>query len=93
MVTLPADSDQVLQALRLGWYVADVRDRSRPDDPNARVGNEAAAHGSRTSLRSERDTEELRIESQAVLEELAVEARRRTVRDGPQRTVTTEVAE
>jgi hypothetical protein len=69
----PDDSGAVLKALRLGWYVAEVRGRNRPGpQPGASVTLPARAE-SALPLRTERTATELRIEGQAVLMSLATD--------------------
>jgi hypothetical protein len=66
----PGDRPMVLDALRLGWYMAEVRGRNRPGRP----GEQAAMPGNRghaLPLRAERTAAELRIEAQQVLGTLA----------------------
>lgn len=71
-MTLPSDADEVLKALRLGWYVAEVRGRNRPDSPEPEAATRPPRMGHALPLRSERDAVELRIEAQAVLQKLSV---------------------
>src|ERR1700686_5521638 len=69
---MPDDSEQVLSAIRLGWYVAEVRGRNRPDGP-VPAGNILPSRGEgELPLRFERSPRELRIEAQATLEALAI---------------------
>ena len=67
----PADSDGVISALRLGWYVAEVRGRNRPDAPRPESGFTAANEVHVLPLRNERGEEDLRIEAQVVMSALA----------------------
>lgn len=72
-MALPDDEKHVIKAFRLGWHVAEVRGRNRPDGlPGANtpmpVGDRYALR-----LRTERAPVELRIDAQAVLEKLAQE--------------------
>lgn len=67
----PEDSPQALGALRLGWYVAEVRGRNRPGgrQPIADPMPNRLDHV--LPMRIERTGPELRIEAQAVLGKLA----------------------
>lgn len=67
----PDDCAAVLAAVRLGWYLAEVRGRNRPDaHPVAHVKlPERTDHA--LPLEMERTAPELRIEAQAVLKALA----------------------
>jgi hypothetical protein len=67
----PEDSPQVLSALRLGWYVAEVRGRNRPGGPQPAADSLPNRRGHVLPLRIERTGPELRIEAQAVLCKLA----------------------
>lgn len=72
-MALPNDSAKVLNAFRLGWYLAEVRGRNRPDgpardDPELPVGDRHPL-----PLRIERTAPERRIEAQGVLAEIAKE--------------------
>ena len=56
----PADALEVISALRLGWYVAEVRGRNRPAGPRP-PGNELPRGGDHSlPLRIERTPAELR---------------------------------
>ncbi|TVZ05525.1 hypothetical protein EAS64_13415 [Trebonia kvetii] len=67
----PADALEVVCALRLGWYLAEVRGRNRPAGPQP-PGNEFSRRGSHfLPLRIERSAAEQRAEAQAVLCKLA----------------------
>lgn len=69
----PADALEVVCALRLGWYVAEVRGRNRPAGPGP-PGNELPSGGDHAlPLRIERTPAARRTEAQAVLAKLAVE--------------------
>ncbi|MGA8372075.1 MAG: hypothetical protein WB765_18230 [Acidimicrobiales bacterium] len=68
----PADSDDVISALRLGWYVAEVRGRNRPDAPRPEIGVPATGQDHFLPLRNERRGEDLRTEAQVVMSALAV---------------------
>jgi hypothetical protein len=63
----PHDADIVLAAVRLGWFVAEVRGRNAPFLPRvpAPVPPDRAGHA--LPLRPERTVSEQRIEAQAVL--------------------------
>jgi hypothetical protein len=65
------DADQVLAALRLGWSVAEMRGRNRPDGPSGEVTGMPDRVDCPLPLRIERGTTELRIEIQSVVAELA----------------------
>jgi hypothetical protein len=61
----------VLAALRLGWSVAEMRGRNRPDAPPGEVVGMPDAVDHPLPLRIERGKTELRIEIQSVVAELA----------------------
>jgi hypothetical protein len=70
-MSVPADADVVVTAVRLGWYMAEVRGRNRPGGP---PGNPAPQpHRLDHALPSPggRSPTEQRIEAQAVLRTLA----------------------
>ena len=67
----PADRDAVQSAIRLGWYVAEVRGRNRPDGPRGVSVIVPERDGFPLPLRIERTAEELRIEAQDTLGFLA----------------------
>lgn len=70
-MTAPGDVDLVQSAIRLGWYVAEVRGRNRP---NARPGASLPLPPNRDHylpLRVERSPREQRIQAQAALTALA----------------------
>jgi len=67
----PEDSPQVVSALRLGWYVAEVRGRNRPGGPCPPAGLLPDRRDHVLPLRVERTPAELRIEAQVVLCTLA----------------------
>lgn len=69
-VLLPDDSADVINAFRLGWYVAEVRGRNRPDGP-ARDPELPNGDIHPLPLRVERAVTERRIEAQGVLAALA----------------------
>jgi hypothetical protein len=70
-MALPDDADKVLAAARLGWYVAEVRGRNRPDPPPAVEGHMPDRSGHALPLRSERTAPELRITAHDALTALA----------------------
>jgi len=74
------DAHDVLAALRLGWSVAEMRGRNRPDGPPGEVIGmpDRVDH----PLRIERGKTELRIEIQSVVAELAQELRVDDASDG-----------
>ena len=63
----PGDSPKVLTALRLGWYVAEVRGRNRPGGPRPAPNSLPNRQDHVLPLRIERTAPESRIEAQAVL--------------------------
>jgi hypothetical protein len=74
------DAHDVLAALRLGWSVAEMRGRNRPDGPSGEVTGMPDHVDHPLPLRIERGRTELRIEIQSVVAELARQLR---VDDGP----------
>jgi hypothetical protein len=66
-MSAPGDSANVLNALRLGWYVAEVRGRNRPDGPRPAPHSLPDRKDHVLPLRIERTDPEQRIEAQAVL--------------------------
>jgi hypothetical protein len=67
----PGDALEVINALRLGWYVAEVRGRNRPGGPRP-SGDGLLSRGDHVlPLRIERTAAELRIEAQTVLRKLS----------------------
>jgi hypothetical protein len=70
-VAAPEDSAEVLSAMRLGWYVAEVRGRNRPGGPKPPAETLPDRQGHVLPLRIERTPDELRIEAQVVLRQLA----------------------
>jgi hypothetical protein len=74
------DAHDVLAALRLGWSVAEMRGRNRPDGPPGEVTGMPDHVDHPLPLRIERGRTELRIEIQSVVAELA---RHLHVDDGP----------
>lgn len=67
------DAHGVLSALRLGWSVAEMRGRNRPDGPPGEVIGMPDHVDHPLPLRIERGKTELRIEIQSVVAELAQE--------------------
>jgi hypothetical protein len=67
----PADANKVLSALRLGWYVAEVRGRNRPGGPRPAADQLPSRQNHVLPLHVERTYPELRIEAQAVLQKLS----------------------
>ncbi|MGH3203997.1 MAG: hypothetical protein ACRDOA_12620 [Streptosporangiaceae bacterium] len=65
------DACDVLSALRLGWSVAEMRGRNRPDGPPGEVVGMPDHVDHPLPLRIERGKTELRIEIQSVVAELA----------------------
>ena len=65
------DAYDVLSALRLGWSVAEMRGRNRPDGPPGEVVGMPDHVDHPLPLRIERGKTELRIEIQSVVAELA----------------------
>lgn len=66
-MSAPGDSAQVLNALRFGWYVAEVRGRNRPGGPRPAADSLPNRQDHVLPLHFERTDSELRIEAQAVL--------------------------
>lgn len=74
-MTVPEDAEKVLTAIRLGWAMAEVRGRNRPDAP---PGAKATLPGPPTEalpLRVEQTSTELRIVAQSLLGVLARDLR------------------
>jgi hypothetical protein len=71
MATAPEDAEKVLWAVRLGWYVAEVRGRNRPNGPMPHESELPSRADHALPLRFERTTTESRIEAQATVEALA----------------------
>jgi len=74
-MTVPDDAEKVLMAIRLGWAMAEVRGRNRPDAP---PGAKAALPGPPSGalpLRVEQTPTELRIEVQSLLGVMAHDLR------------------
>jgi hypothetical protein len=67
----PEDARDVINALRLGWYIAEVRGRNRPAGPHPHGDGLPSRDGHVLPLRTERTATELRIEAQAILHRLS----------------------
>src|SRR5437899_11322047 len=81
-MTVPDDAGKVRTAIRLGWTMAEVRGRNRPDPP---PGANAALPGPPSRalpLHTEQTKTELRIEAQRVLGAMAHELALNKTRDG-----------
>ena len=76
------EARDVLSALRLGWSVAEMRGRNRPDGPPGEVIGMPDHVDHPLPLRIERGQTELRVEIQSVVAELAHELRVDTAPDG-----------
>jgi hypothetical protein len=74
-MALPLDTTIVLKAFRLGWYLAEVRGRNRPNAPEQDDPGVPGGDHHPLPLRIERTPIERRIEAQGVLAELATEFR------------------
>ncbi len=75
----PDDALEVIRALRLGWYIAEVRGRNWPAGPKP-PGDELPRGGDHSlPLHTERTAAELRAEAQAVLCKLSGELQVDTV--------------
>jgi hypothetical protein len=73
-MTVPADADKVLGAIRLGWCLAEVRGRNRPDPPPSVDGKMPGGEVDALPLRAERDAIDLRRSAQRTLVALAKNA-------------------
>jgi len=69
-MAVPPDAAAVVSALRLGWCMAEVRGRNRPDPPPG-AGAEPPRPGHALPLEIERTPDELRIEAEMLLMSLA----------------------
>jgi hypothetical protein len=67
----PEDAAKVLKAVRLGWAVAEVRGRNRPDAPPGARAEFPVPHGHALPLGDEQTPAELRIKAQWVLAGMA----------------------
>lgn len=65
----PADADQVLSAIRLGWYVAELRGFANPRGPTPPVAG-LVPPSPTLALRNTRDIPALRSEAEAVVRSL-----------------------
>jgi len=72
-MTVPDDAGRVLTAIRLGWSIAEVRGRNRPDAPPGARARLPGPPGHALPLHVEQTSPELRIEAQAVLAAMARE--------------------
>jgi hypothetical protein len=72
-MTVPDDAGRVLTAIRLGWSIAEVRGRNRPDAPPGAKARLLGPPGHALPLHVEQTSAELRIEAQAVLAAMARE--------------------
>jgi len=70
-MTVPDDAEKVLAAIRLGWAVAEVRGRNRPDAPPGAKAALPGPPGKALPLKVEQTTTELRIQAQSLLGVLA----------------------
>ena len=70
-VTAPGDADTVLTAVRLGWCLAEVRGRNRPDGQPGAGLKLPERTDAPLPLQMERDTDELRRDAQTLLGVLA----------------------
>jgi hypothetical protein len=71
-MSIPEDTPQVVNALRLGLYIAEVRGRNRPNGPKPPRDKLPDGENHVLPLRIERGATELRIEAQAILKQLSV---------------------
>jgi hypothetical protein len=67
----PYDTSQVQAAIRLGWSMAEVRGRNRPDGPKGAIADVPPRDNYPLPLRIERTAVDLRIEAQVVTRILA----------------------
>ena len=89
----PEDALAVVNALRLSWYMAEVRGRNRPAGPQP-PGGELPNRGEHVlPLRIERTAAELRIEAQTILHKLCGDLDVDTVSVNDQRQSRTAVIE
>ena len=70
-MTAPDDAKTVLSALRLGWYLAEVRGRNRPGGPPGSTASMPDDIDHPLPLRVERSRDELRVEAQMAVAQLA----------------------
>src|SRR5205823_4373259 len=71
VMTVPEDAGTVLTAVKLGWLLAEVRGRNRPDAPPGAKAGLPGPPGHALPLRTEETPAEQRIQAQAVLAVLA----------------------
>jgi hypothetical protein len=74
-MTVPDDAGNVTAAIRLGWSIAEVRGRNRPDPPPGAKASLPGPPSKALPLRVEQSPAEVRIEAQAVLAAMARELR------------------
>src|SRR6266568_198484 len=72
-MTVPDDANKVLTAIRLGWTMAEVRGRNRPDAPPGANAALPGPPGRALPRHIEQTRTELRIEAQKVLGAMARE--------------------
>src|SRR6266566_3084443 len=72
-MTVPDDAKKVLAAIRLGWIMAEVRGRNRPDAPPGANAKLPGPPSQALPLHIEQTKTELRIEAQKVLGAMARE--------------------
>ena len=72
-MTLPDDAGPVLSAVRLGWSIAEVRGRNRPDAPHGSGVRMPGPQCRALPLRVEQTSADLRIAAQSVLAAMARE--------------------
>jgi len=80
---VPDDAAALVDAMRLGWYIAEVRGRNRPDGPGEGIAEQRYSHPALSAagpspepallLRAERSAPGLRVAAQNVLVALAGE--------------------
>jgi len=70
-MTVPDDADRVMTAVRLGWFIAEVRGRNRPDAPPGAAERLPGPPGHALPLHVEQTPTELRIAAQGVLAAMA----------------------
>jgi len=66
-MTVPEDAGKVLMAIKLGWFISEVRGRNRPDAPPGAGTRLPGPPGHALPLRVEQTPDELRIQAQKVL--------------------------
>ncbi len=70
-MAVPEDAGKVLTAIKLGWSIAEVRGRNRPDAPPGAKARLPGSPSHALPLRIEQTPAELRIEAQAVVAAMA----------------------